>query len=442
MIHIYSPQPSARLQYTIQLLFREVLQTSFELISDEKVFRQAEGFKINYSHRDLDADLHWFPHELMEKHTVDPVQIEVREWNSMPVLFPQTEPEFPFDLFAATFFLATRYEEYLPHQPDRHLRFTAEESVAFKNGFLPRPVINEWAQALRQLISKRYPSTVFKPSSFSAEATFDIDVAWAYRNKGWWRTMAAFVLDVIQLRLARFAARWSVVFGNAKDPYDTYEYIREQTNKFGIKSRYFFLLGDYSSFDRNSKSNHPEMQSLIRECAAHGGVGIHPSYGSHLSVDALSKEIKRLRDVTGSTVTESRQHYLRMTMPESYQRLIDCGVRTDFTMGYAGQVGFRASLCTPFKFFDVTNNVETDLRIVPFAYMDGTLRHYLGMEPVASKEVVQQLIESVYRVNGRFVCLWHNSSLSESNEWIGWRSVFEHTLQYCADREKNAKLHE
>jgi len=440
MIYIYSPAPSARLHYTASLIFGELLQTEYRMVSDESAFLNASGFRINYSHSDLPADLHWFPHELMEKHTVNAVNVGVGNWKHLPVLFPQQEPTFPFDLFAATFFLVSRYEEYLPHQPDRHLRFTAEESVAFKHGFLQRPLVNEWAQELQQLITTKVPETIFSEQKFSAEATFDIDVAWAYRNKGWWRTLAAFVLDVVQLRLSRFAARFAVVFGSAKDPYDTYDYIRSETDKAGIDTRYFFLLGDYSSFDRNSKSTHPDMQTLIRECAAHGNVGIHPSYGSHQSVDVLSKEINRLSEITGAPVAESRQHYLKMTMPETYQRLIDSGIRTDYTMGYASQVGFRASVCTPYKFFDLTNNVETGLRIVPFAYMDGTLRHYLELEPAVAKEIIERLIDSVRSVNGRFICLWHNSSLCENNEWEDWRPVFEFTLQYCTDRKAGAKL--
>lgn len=440
MIHIYAPQPSARLIYTIDLLFKNLLQTEVQVHTEEAPFLNSSGFMINYSHRDISADLHWRPHEIMERNTLEPVEVEVRNWKNIPVLFPRPEAKWPFELFAAVFFLASRYEEYLPHRPDRHQRYTAEESVAFKFGFLQRPLINEWAASFKKLILEFHPEIHFESKAFRAEATFDIDVAWAYRNKGWWRTAGAMGMDIAKRRFGQLSKRWGAIRGKVPDPYDTYAYIRQQTNRYHIKTRYFFLLGDYSSYDRNSKSHIPEMQKLIRECAQHGSVGIHPSYGSHRSVNQLAKEIKRLRKITGNDVTISRQHYLKMTMPETFQRLLDCGILHDFTLGYAQQAGFRASLCTPFRFFDLQNDAETNLWLHPFAYMDGTLQQYMNLDIAEAKKMVRQLVGAVRTVNGDFICLWHNSSLSDQGDWKGWRDVFEYTLQLCAEGIESSKL--
>lgn len=435
MIHIFAPKPSARLSYTIDLLFDNLLQTQVEMHHDQTTFAQAVGFRINYSHQELLSDVHWLPHEIMEHTAVNPVETMASSWNHLPVLFPHPEEKWPFDLFAATFFLASRYEEYLPHHPDRHQRFTAEQSIAFNHGFLHRPVINEWAVAFKKLILQYHPDCAFGAKNFYFEATFDIDVAWAYQNKGWWRTGGAFVQDFIKNRMAQAAERWSVIRLKKPDPYDTYAYIRQQTNVHDANVRYFFLLGDYSVYDRNSKSTLPQMQQLIRECADHGNVGIHPSYGSHRSVTQLKKEIERLRKVLGKEITSSRQHYLKMTLPETYRRLMACGIRHDYTMGYAQQPGFRASLCVPYRFFDVEKNEASELWLHPFAYMDGTLQQYQKLSVSEAKAVVKQLVTAVQQVNGHFICLWHNSSLTNHREWSGWREVFEYTLQLSAGQD-------
>lgn len=433
MITIFSPGPTARLRYAAHLLFEVVLKVDHQIVSNPEKFTAAEGFKINYSTQELAADLHWQPHSVLTDSTIEPQHPEITYWNELPVFFPQSESLIPFDMLAASFFLASRYEEYLPHDADRHGRFQADQSLAFKHGFLERPLINEWAMALKELIVEKAPGVAFDKTAFCAEATFDIDVAWAYRNKGWWRTTAAFVLDLVNLKFGRFAERWDANFGSRKDPYDTYAYIREQCDQHGVDARYFFLLGDYSSYDRNSSHRNPEVQLLIRQCQEFGRVGIHPSYGSHRSVQQLKKEIKRLADISEKPVHDSRQHYLKMTLPETYRRLIEVGIRRDFTMGYAQQVGFRASLCTPFPFFDLKKNEITELWLYPFAYMDGTLNHYLKLQPHEAKERVSEMVDAVRQVDGMFMCLWHNSSLSNREEWEGWLDVFEHTLSLCHD---------
>ena len=68
---------------------------------------------------------------------------------------------FPFDIFGASFFMLSRYEEYLPHIKDEYGRFEAKESLAFKYGFLEIPIVDKWVQILKIEILKKYPSVNF-----------------------------------------------------------------------------------------------------------------------------------------------------------------------------------------------------------------------------------------------------------------------------------------
>ena len=40
-----------------------------------------------------------------------------------------------FDVFSASFYLVSRYEEYLPYVKDMYERFQAENSLAYKHNF-------------------------------------------------------------------------------------------------------------------------------------------------------------------------------------------------------------------------------------------------------------------------------------------------------------------
>ena len=73
----------------------------------------------------------------------------------------------------------------------------------------------------------------------------------------------------------------------------------------------------------------------------------------------MKKEKNRLEGITNMQTKRSRQHYLRFSLPETYQQLIDLEIEEDYSMGYASHVGFRASTCTPFYFYDLDFEIQT-----------------------------------------------------------------------------------
>ncbi|TVR36407.1 MAG: hypothetical protein EA392_15075 [Cryomorphaceae bacterium] len=432
---VYTEKPSPRVAYAVDLLFGNLLGLTYKVTQNPDDLHQPGVFGLNYSNKQLQAHVNISPQEWMFRSDTRAISVAVGKWQGLPVLFPNDSPEVGFDWLAASFYLASRYEEYLPFSPDRHERFAASESLAYREGFLRRPLINEWALAIKVLVQTARPKISFNSKEFRAEITFDIDVGWAYRHKGWWRTTAALGREVVLFRFRAAWRRFRVLLGLEPDPYDTYDYVFQTINDSSLDARFFMLLGDFNTFDRNSHHHNKAMIKLIHRIAAVANVGIHPSYESKYSRQQLRKEVLRLRRILGAPVTESRQHYLRLNFPNTYKELINAGITDDFTMGYAQQAGFRASLCTPFQYFDLSENQVTPLKVHPFAYMDGTLNHYMKLEPESAIELADELIDSVRKVGGVFYCLWHNSSLCEEREWQGWRRVYEATLRSCQSGE-------
>ena len=158
-------------------------------------------------------------------------------------------------------------------------------------------------------------------------------------------------------------------------------------------------------------------------------LGIHPSYKSNSSTYYLENEIERLNEIVGYKVSISRQHYLKCKLPETYRHLLEYGIREDFTMGYASQVGFRAGTSRPFYFFDLVKNMRTSLKVRPFAYMDGTLNEYLNCTIIESKMILDELINEVKIYGGDFISIWHNESIADYGKWRGWSSLIDHTIE-------------
>ena len=178
--------------------------------------------------------------------------------------------------------------------------------------------------------------------------------------------------------------------------------------------------------DKNIKHNHPYLISLIRSISKNHLIGIHPSYNSFNSLKTLKMEISRLDNIV-TTTSMSRFHYLRFSLPESYQILLRAGIKQDFSMGFVDRIGFRAGTCTPFYFYDLENELTTNLKILPFAYMDGVLNDKLKYNTENSSKLISEIKQQVKNVNGSFNAVWHNESLSNQDRWNGWRRVFEST---------------
>ena len=141
--------------------------------------------------------------------------------------------------------------------------------------------------------------------------------------------------------------------------------------------------------------------------------------------------MERLSSVLNRDVTKSRQHFLRMNLPRSYQKLIELDVKDDYTMGFASQAGFRAGMADAFPFFDLENDVVTPLVVHPFALMDGTMRDYLNLNVDESFALACRLVDEVKAVDGTFIYLTHNETLGGEKRWVGWPEMYEKLIQYC-----------
>jgi hypothetical protein len=430
MLLVYTRASSPRLRYIFDFIFRDILGLAFELTHDKEAFIKSNGPKLNYSDTALGDEPFVYATRLLFEKGISDQEISVFEWDSCKAFFA-THPKyfFPFDLFASSFYLVSRYEEYLPHKRDLYNRFEADQSLAYEKGFLRKPLIDIWAYKLKDALLKIYPELVFGNRIYNYVSTIDIDNAYAYREKGLFRTTGAYLRSLFALDFTTMRKRTAVLLRAEKDPYDTYDEMLALQARYDFKSIYFFLLGDYGENDKNVPYFSKQLQTLIKSIADYSDTGIHPSFNSNSQPEKLKTEISRLRKILKRDVRKSRQHFLILNFPTTYRNLIDNDITDDYTMGYAAEVGFRASTCTPFYFYDLDLEVETHLKIHSFAIMDATLLYYMKVQPQEAMQLIEPLIHEVRNVNGTFISLWHNESLSDLVPWQGWHNVYEQVIK-------------
>lgn len=433
LLLIYSPKISSRSKYIFRLFFREMLQLNFRLCSDIAEFTAYKGPKFSYAGQPVGEELFFFAAGLLFESGIVVQEISFSQCRGLPCFYPaKRKSALPFDPFAAAFFLVSRYEEYLPHIKDEHGRFSSTQSMASLHGFMQKPLVNIWAAWIQEILSQHFPSIKLHQPVYRFIPTIDIDNAWAYKRKGFIRIGGGMIADLLQFDFKKFRERTYTVLGMKNDPYDTYDYQVELIHRYQLEPIYFILMGDYATWDKNVPYQNKAFQSLIKFLADFGEVGIHPSYASNQEPLKLRLEINRLSGILHREIRSSRQHFLRINLPHTYQRLIDLDIRDDYTMGYPDQPGFRASICTPFFFYDLDLEIETPLKLHPFCLMDGTLKDYMKLQPEETYPLITKLIDEVKAVRGEFITIWHNESFAENDRWKGWRKVYEFILDNAA----------
>jgi hypothetical protein len=427
---IFTPRITSRNKFTFKLILSDILGLEYEITSNHDIFIKYVGPKFSYCRQAIGDEIFFQSTGLLFETGIVVQELNTIDWNGSKVFYLTHKTSvLPFDPFAASFFLVSRYEEYLPHIKDKHGRFAAQQSLAFQHGFLNTPIINHWALEILSILEKSFGPLNRKGLQYNFISTIDIDNAWAYQHKGFIRAGAGLFADASNLKFKHLLERLLVLFRFKQDPYDTYEYQIELIEKYKLKTIFFFLLGDFATFDRNVPYQNKHMQSLIKYIADTGEVGIHPSYASNNNSKKLQMEVHRLSNILHQEIHSSRQHFLKLNLPQTYHRLIECDITDDYTMGYAELPGFRASIASSFFFYDLDLEIETSLKIHPFAIMDGTLKDYMKVEPEKASEIINPLIDKVKAVNGTFISIWHNESFAENNRWKGWRKVYEDLIE-------------
>ncbi len=441
MLLVYTHKITPRLTYVFKHIFTRILHIPVSFTTKIEEFIAHDSLKFSYTKQILGNELFVKCNDFLFSQGIDYMDITVTNWEDTPCFFYASAPSaIPCDFFAASFYLMSRYEEYLPHVKDEYERFPAEESLAFQNGFLDKPIIDIWAFKFKKILQQKFPDEPLvsdkNKREFQFISTIDVDIAFSYKHKGLVRTISGIVNDLIQFNIRNIWKRFLVIFNLARDPYDTFNKLLFYQKKYAVPTIFFFLLSEYTTYDKNISFGNHKYKLLIKNVADYAKVGIHPSYFSMKNDQKLKKEKIRLEQIVNFPIIKSRHHYLRIELPETYQNLVDLEITQDYTMGYADQVGFRAGTCTPFYFYDLDFEIQTPLKVFPFAVMDGTLKDYLNYTTKKSYDTFLKLAEEVKEVNGTFITLFHNESVSGNGRWRGWNKLYENLLRELSPLSK------
>ncbi len=423
-ILIYSSFQSTRLDFVLDYIFRQRLNIQYELCTDAIVFEKFSGFKMNYTKEVIaNADIQILPQGLLASTNIQAQQTNIQRWKKSFVLFyNQPKGKIPFDIFSAIFYCISRYEEYLPFDADKHQRFPAAKALASQYSFLQSPVVDEWLLHFSSL----FPfETLLQQQQPSWQMTVDIDMLWKYENKAQHLIWAGIGKDILRGNWKSLKEYKAFRKGQSKDPFDCFEWMKSKAEK---EIQYFVLTSEKTQHDRNTSPQDPAFIQKIKTLKLGENIGLHPSYFSNQN-NNLQNEKETLEKIIQKTITKSRQHFIKLHLPQTYHLLLQARIKEDFSMGFASCNGFRAGTSRPFYWFDLQNNQATSLLIHPFVYMDATDLFYSKKNISEQQKEIERLAHSIVATKGIFTGIWHNYILGDTIHYPQQQQLFEYTCR-------------
>ena len=323
------------------------------------------------------------------------------------------------DIIASTYFLISRYEEYVNPNSNRdpHGRYIGKQSVPAQAGFIHRPIVEEYGELLRNLLQQAGVPLLPIPQQINhIYLTHDIDSITNYRR------IRGLIGGI--LRRENITTILKSLFNIHNDPAYTFPWILNQDNQLPQATQIYFVKAarQASGLDRPAYNlvgkNFTHLKKEILTLSPKAIFGLHASYKSGNIPDIISDERKLLQyAIENQQITTSRHHYLRSLQPNDMEALIDARITDDYTMGYADIAGFRLGTCRAVRFINPATRKLTSLTLHPLTIMDCTLSepHYMNLTYKEALSYSQTLINETKQHNGDLCLLWHNTRFTNND---------------------------
>jgi hypothetical protein len=335
------------------------------------------------------------------------------------------------DIFGSAFFMLTRYEEAARPERDALGRFPGGSSIADREGFLRRPVVNEYLEVLWAALTSLWPRLERKRGTFRERATHDVD--WPLCGTASLRGVLKRALGEAVLGRDPILARDRLVSslhrrrGRLEDDLCyTFDFIMDVGEEHGVQSSFNFITDHTGGLlDGSYSMDDPLIRGLLRRIHGRGHeIGLHPSYETFLNAEQTRAEFDELKRACEEEAIQQsswggRQHFLRWENPTTWQNWEEAGLDYDSTLGYPERVGFRCGVCFEYPVFNLRTRKRLRLRERPLVVMEMSLfgdrpvnfERALGREHERARADIAELKEACRVHGGEFVFLWHNSRL-------------------------------
>ncbi|MDB4609498.1 polysaccharide deacetylase family protein [Verrucomicrobia bacterium] len=335
----------------------------------------------------------------------------------------------PIDIFGSCFFMLTRYEELINSERDSHDRFASKSSLAFKEGFIDRPIVDEYVEIMWSCINWLWPNIRRKEKKIQLNVTCDVDHPWVSKPS-WKNITKSFLYNIYTRKTTKFTLRDlsnKYKFRKGNVSFDKHmakiDWMMDVNEKQNNTVSFYFAGGGKSKLDPKYSLDNPLIKNLIQRINERGHeIGLHPSYETYKNKNKTLQESLKLRGILKElNITQKvyggRQHYLRWESPTTAYNWSHSGMAYDSSLGFADHCGFRCGTSQTFPMFDPKLLINLNIKQKPLIVMDCTAieQKYMGLGiTIECNDYIQMLKKRALTIGREFTLLWHNSYFENS----------------------------
>lgn len=438
MICIYTDKYTSRLKYIVDHIFKRILRQSINIVNKvEDLPTNSTSPTIIYSETlRVKGAFHIIPNGLLFKKGVRQYDIDMINWEGEQAFFSTTGGDIPFDIFSAAFYLLSRYEEYLPIEDnfDDKGYFKSEKSLAYKEGFLEKPIIDIWATKLEEKLEAFFPEyQVSKEKRFRCLPIIAVNTPYRYRTYSILGNVLRLGKKVVERDWSELKKQIRVLLRIEQDPYCNIEKIVELHNRNSLRPLFALRVSNKKWYRRPVYLAYNTYKKFL--CRNYQ-VALCASGRAVLSATQLKLEQKLLSRIFRMRVVISMSCRSEFSISKYYKNLSNAKIKEDFSMSYPDRIGFRTSTCTPFRIYDLNKEeyYRMDVHSVPVADWSAKKMNISRDRFIDSTIKIANLVKNV---NGELVIAYHNDTFVDSSIWKGWSSAYEYTVRYASLLETN-----
>lgn len=406
--------------YVVDFIFRDVLGVKYNLITETR-----DDYYIELPNRKTISLIDDFFGKVNDDYIkaenipANPKMLNCGELAELPILFGNDEVNISnesihcgFDIIASVFFMLSRWEEIAISEKDEHGRFPGKLSLAVKEKFIDRPIVNEFIILLRSFIIELDPDVQIKDQESKITLTSDIDDFRKYTKFNIFKKLAGNILKRHSLKMfyQDFREFCMKILINSKDPYNTFEELIELSELTTEKPIFFIPVADKDTYD-SGWFKEIEFYKTAEFIQEHGGeIGLHYGYNSMGSAEKISSEKEFLEKKLNIVSDSVRAHFLRFNVENSFENVQAAGFKKDYSLGYSKYAGFRSGTSYPFKVWNFKDRKPFEIVEYPLIVMDATLNSHQEMSKNEIAKEVRKYKQVVDAFGGNLVLLLHNSS--------------------------------
>jgi hypothetical protein len=457
MILVLTDKVSPAIHYVLEEVFSRHFQVEFEITNNQEHYQSATNtLKIKYTplndseleglwipnseflNRNLNeindvnliSKIDWIPMKKVE--IIDSTFMEMlnllnlknenfklhEHYSLRPVYFSM-KSELGFDVFSHVFVLLSNIEEIILSKDsenlDKYKRIKSNKLSFVKNQMHLLPMVEIAIDRLKEFLKLETK----QEREFQIIPTADIDQCFRFKGKPLYQILGGAIKYPKTL-----ANRISSLFSKTDSftPSETVQSILSENPN----SKIFWLCNrKQSKLNKQAKRSNVEFQNEILQSVKYSEIGIHPSYQLSKEIEIYSEEKNWLSNISEQKIANSRQHYIQLTLPKTYQILEKMNIENDWSMGFNDNIGYRTGTSLPYFWFDISTNEKTNLIINPFVIMDVSCKNYLKINSFQSNQLGELFKQSIKQYQGNFCFIFHNESVSETDGWEGWKNTIE-----------------